>query len=76
MANYIEFREELETLINGYSMEGRSDTPDFILANYMTACLMAYDNALIERTKWYAPQDGSQELIAPNQPTKANKGDR
>jgi hypothetical protein len=63
MANYLEFREELETLINKYSMEGRSDTPDFILANYLTACLVAYDNALIER----------QELIAPNQPTKADK---
>jgi hypothetical protein len=50
MIDYLEFRTELTKLINRHSMENGSDTPDYILANYLTACLVAYDNALNERS--------------------------
>lgn len=40
-----EFRKELETLINRHSLENGSDTPDFILAQYLTDCLEAFDRA-------------------------------
>jgi hypothetical protein len=50
-----EFLSELERLINCYSMENGSDTPDFILAQYLTACLKAFDETVVARTKWYAP---------------------
>jgi hypothetical protein len=48
-----QFRSELETLINCQSMENGSDTPDFILADYLVDCLAAYDRALQTREKWY-----------------------
>ena len=49
------FRAELETLINSHSKENGSDTPDFILADYMADCLDAYDRAVTRRMEWYRP---------------------
>lgn len=46
------FKEALENLINGYSLENGSNTPDFILAEYMTDCLLAYEKAVGSRDKW------------------------
>lgn len=47
------FRQLLSTLINAHSLENESDTPDFILAEYLTDCLAAFDKATEGRTKWY-----------------------
>lgn len=47
------FREELRSLLNRHSMENRSNTPDFILANYMARCLTAFELATTEREVWY-----------------------
>jgi hypothetical protein len=33
----VSFRKELESLLNRFSRENRSNTPDFILANYLEA---------------------------------------
>lgn len=51
-----EFRKELEILINRHSMEQSSDTPDFILADYLQASLKAFDDAVNAREKWYGRQ--------------------
>lgn len=48
------FEKELEELINKYSIENRSDTPDYILAEYMFTCLLAYQNAVKARDKWFS----------------------
>ena len=48
-----EFRQELESLLNTHSMEGGSDTPDFILAQYLDECLKAFDIATALRDQWY-----------------------
>lgn len=47
------FEKELESLINRYSMESGSNTPDFILAEYMTNCLNAFHLATRHRDNWY-----------------------
>lgn len=47
------FRRELTDLLNKYSQENISDTPDFILANYIQGCLDALNGAVVEREKWY-----------------------
>lgn len=47
------FRDRLEDLINQQSMENGSDTPDFILADYLCDCLVAFDKAASAREKWY-----------------------
>jgi len=43
------FQKELEQLINKHSMENGSDTPDYILAEYLTSCLKAYGRAVQAR---------------------------
>ena len=46
-------RPELEKLINSTNREAESNTPDFILAEYLEGCLQAFDIAVGERDKWY-----------------------
>jgi len=47
------FEKELEELINSYSMENDSNTPDFILAKYLIMCLKAFNETSLAREKWY-----------------------
>lgn len=47
------FHDELRTLLNGYSKENESNTPDFILTRYIERCLDAFDEATRARDKWY-----------------------
>lgn len=48
-----EFQKKLEHLLNYCSLECESDTPDFILAEYLKDCLESYNKALQAREKWY-----------------------
>lgn len=48
-----QFEKELIELINKHSRENKSNTPDFILAQYLTNCLKAFEWASIDREKWY-----------------------
>ena len=52
--------KELETLINRNSIENGSNTPDFILAKYLMACLNAFENALGSRDRWYSGAKDAQ----------------
>jgi hypothetical protein len=47
-----DFTKELEHLINKHNKEAASNTPDFILADYLTRCLMAYNRAVFRRDRW------------------------
>lgn len=47
------FEKELENLINCHSQENASNTPDFILAQYLTGCLAAFNTATQQRESWY-----------------------
>lgn len=47
------FRDELKLLINKHSMENGSDTPDFILAEYLAAQLDLFDICVAGRDAWY-----------------------
>ena len=51
------FEEELRDLINRRSMERFSDTPDFILAKYLTQCLDAFNEGCRSRQRWYSDQE-------------------
>lgn len=48
-----DLRKNIEDAINCASAENKSDTPDFILAEYLMDCLKAYDSAVEKREKWY-----------------------
>ena len=47
------FDQELQSLINRHSKESASDTPDFILAMYISAALDAFNAAVKRRDEWY-----------------------
>ncbi len=51
-----EFIKELELLINKYSKENDSDTPDFILARYLNEVLKNFNAAVLDREQWYGRQ--------------------
>lgn len=47
------FKDELRILINKYSMECSSSTPDYILTDYLMDCLESFEKATIVRDTWY-----------------------
>jgi hypothetical protein len=51
------FDEALRAVINRYSRENGSNTPDHILADYLDDCLAAFDRASLAREKWYGRRD-------------------
>lgn len=51
-----EFRKELAALINKHSKENGSNTPDWILAEYLSDCLAAFDRAIQHRKDWYTSE--------------------
>lgn len=53
-----DLRKQIEKAINSECAENGSDTPDFILAEFLTDCLAAFDKALVVREKWYAREVG------------------
>jgi len=50
------FPKELENLINRYSIEGGSNTPDFILAEYLKQCFDTFDMCVRKRDEWYGKE--------------------
>jgi hypothetical protein len=60
-----DLRKDIETAINVHSAENASNTPDFILAEYLTACLAAFDTAVQQRETWYGrdARPASEELV-------------
>lgn len=49
MAEVSPFRRDLAIVINHYSRESGSDTPDFVLAQYLDSCVAAFDDAVRQR---------------------------
>lgn len=45
--------KEIRSVINRYSAENQSNTPDFILAKFLMGCLDAFNKATNRRTEWY-----------------------
>ena len=55
------FRKELEELINRFSLENNSNTPDFILAEYLKNSLKSFDLAVTKRSLWYNEKNIQQQ---------------
>lgn len=62
-----EFTRELEKLINKYSLENGSDTPDFLLASFLTGCLQSFNSTMQHRKRWRMPKSTFDQ---PNQPSQ------
>ena len=65
--------EELRSLINRTSQENASNTPDFILAQFLESCLAAWNTGVQQRETWYGrdarPTYGMLANRGPNDPT-------
>lgn len=44
---------DLASLLNEYNEESLSDTPDFILANFLLGCLRSFNAGINDRERWY-----------------------
>jgi hypothetical protein len=47
------FSKGLQNLVNRYSKENNSNTPDFVLAGYIENCLTAFNVAIQQREAFY-----------------------
>lgn len=50
------FEQDIEGSINKHSKENDSNTPDFILAKYLSKCLEAFNECSRSREKWYGKE--------------------
>lgn len=52
--------QELTTVLNKHSRENASNTPDFLLAQFMLSCLAAFEYGIRKRDGWYgiSPRPG------------------
>lgn len=48
-----DFKKQIETLINKFCKENGSNTPDFILAEYLNGCLENFNKTVMRRSEWY-----------------------
>jgi hypothetical protein len=58
------FEEEVRKAINGHSMENGSDTPDFLLAEYLSDCLATWNKTVRKREEWYGRNEPRQDGLA------------
>ena len=58
-----DFEIQLEKLINEYSMENDSDTPDFILAKYLNECLKNFNTIINDRENYYGRGNVDSDLL-------------
>lgn len=63
MAKKTKLEERLKELLNSENREHDSDTPDFILAEYMMACLDAFELASNRREVWYGVELGKKDTV-------------
>jgi DNA-binding XRE family transcriptional regulator len=54
------FHDELTSLLNKFSIENESDTPDWILAKYIAGCLDNWNQSVAARDKWWGHKTWSQ----------------
>ena len=59
-----EFQQELKTLVNRHSLENASNTPDFLLAEFLVNCLRAFNLASEQKEKWFAKEVIEDDMSA------------
>lgn len=55
------FEKELSALINKHSLENGSDTPDFLLAQFLIDCLKIWNKNIKARENWYGREKQNQK---------------
>lgn len=47
-----DFEKELTDLLNRYSIDQKTDTPDFVLARYLNDCINSLSTMIDKRENW------------------------
>jgi len=71
--NASNFRKDLARLLNCNCAENASDTPDLLLAEYLSDCLDAFDRVTKAREKWYGQK--SERVMDHEAPATAVKAE-
>ncbi len=58
-----EFVKKLSALLNEHSKENSSNTPDFILAEFLNKVLMSFDHAVNHRSAYESQRETSKEFL-------------
>ncbi len=61
------FKEELKSLINRHSRENESNTPDFLLGQFIEGCLAAFEQTVNAREKWYGRPSAAPAINGPGE---------
>jgi len=64
---HLSFCDNLTALLNRYNQETASNTPDWILAEYLLACLHTWNTTMQQRQEWYAAPTASPVPVPPPQ---------
>ena len=48
-----DFEEDLALLLNRYSAENESNTPDYVLATFLLGCIESFNTATNMRDNWW-----------------------
>jgi hypothetical protein len=67
------FSQQLSSLLNKFSLENPSNTPDYILAEYLIDCLSAYNKTKVWVDKWHS-MDGVPKNERDNGPVLDKPG--
>ncbi len=65
MPNDLTFEQELAALINKYSLENESNTPDFVLALFLKNCLAAFSHTITLRDNWNGAENKPAKVEDP-----------
>ena len=71
-----QFRHELTGLLNRFSKENGSDTPDWVLADYLIGCLAAWNASVRERERWYGRTNLERAAELESPPRAGEGGER
>lgn len=74
MPHPLTFERELEDLINKYSQENGSNTPDFILAQFLVGCLAAWNAGVVRREQWYGRGQDAPATVPMPEPSENPPG--
>ena len=75
MMERTEFERELEGLINKYSLQSKSDTPDFMLAEYLINCLNNFNVITKKIERWYVNGGYKSDVIKGERETDRDKNE-
>lgn len=57
------FVRDLAALLNRHSSENGSNTPDFILAEFMCSAMVAFNGAVNDRKRWYGTKITRERVL-------------